>query len=148
MKLVTKHLKDDPWMDDIPLSHDPFPNGSFVGYLVCDGDLATMARIYHKKGSKTAELADVYVAYLLRGKVESGGKKWSHLIMEKILAAAKRRGIHTIWLWVTADNIPAIKLYEKYGFKVVTMSDALKNKMYDKHRWLKGKKILRMKLRM
>ena len=41
------------------------------------------------------------------------------LILEKLIQAAKDKMVNSITLEVNANNIPAQKLYEKYGFKIV-----------------------------
>ena len=40
-------------------------------------------------------------------------------LLDELLAAAGRRGIRRVMLEVAADNAPALKLYESYGFDVV-----------------------------
>jgi putative acetyltransferase len=37
---------------------------------------------------------------------------------ERLLEQARKDGMHKIQLSVVADNLPAIRLYEKFGFKV------------------------------
>ena len=41
------------------------------------------------------------------------------LILEKLIQAAKDKMVNSITLEVNTNNIPAQKLYEKYGFKIV-----------------------------
>ncbi len=60
-------------------------------------------------------------AHLLKISIipEARGRKMSEILMNKALEQLKRRGIHSYFLEVEEGNIPAIKLYEKMGFKVV-----------------------------
>ena len=144
MRLITKKLCSDPWIQDIPLSYNPCPNNSFTGYFIYNNKLAAIARVYTTKESNTAELSDIYVADKLRGKTAPNHKKWSHNIMISILNAIQRRNIKKIWLWTTDDNIPAIKLYEKFGFKYQKFPSNKKKKIYEKYKWLKEKKLIYM----
>ena len=64
--------------------------------------------------------------------------------MTSILSAIKRRNYKKIWLWTTLDNIPAIKLYEKYGFKSQDFPINKKKQLYKKYKWLKGKDLIYM----
>jgi ribosomal protein S18 acetylase RimI-like enzyme len=47
------------------------------------------------------------------------GKGLASMLMECVLKLAKRKKKKSIFLWVEQDNTPAIKVYEKYGFKRV-----------------------------
>ena len=128
----------------IPLSYKLYDNNSFTGYLKYNNKLAALSRVYVKKHSSNVELADIYIIEELRGKKAPNGKKWSHIIMKSMLNAIKRRKFKRIWLWVTCDNIKAIKLYEKFNFKFKKFPVNLKNKIYKKHKWLRGYKIVYM----
>lgn len=46
-------------------------------------------------------------------------------ILDKLIELAKKEGLHRLGLYVVADNKPAIRLYQKMGFKVEgVMKDA------------------------
>ena len=144
MRLITKKLCSDPWIHDIPLSYNPCPNNSFTGYFMYNNKLAAIARVYTTKESNTAELSDIYVINELRGKIAPNNKKWSDNIMISILNAIQRRNIKKVWLWTTLDNISAIKLYEKFGFKSQKFPNNKKKQLYEKYEWLKGKELIYM----
>lgn len=147
MRLITKKLCSDPWIDDIPLSYNSCLDGSFSGYFTYNNKLATIARVYTCKQttqSKEVELADIYISEEFRGKIGPNNKKWSHSIMSSILNAIRRRNFKKIWLWTTHDNIPAIKLYKKFGFNKQNFPNDKKNKIYKKYKWLKGSEIIYM----
>ncbi|MEM3783447.1 MAG: GNAT family N-acetyltransferase [Candidatus Bathyarchaeia archaeon] len=47
------------------------------------------------------------------------------VMLDKLIELAKKEGLHRIGLYVVADNEPAIRLYQKMGFKVEgVMKDA------------------------
>ena len=144
MRLITKKLCLDPWIYDIPISHHPCPNDSFSGYFTYNNNLAAIARVYATKQSNTVELADIYIAEEFRGKIAPNNLKWSHNIMFSILNAIKRRNFKKIWLWTTGDNIPAIKLYEKFKFKQQNFPNERKKQLYKKYKWLKGHELIFM----
>lgn len=143
MRLITKRLCSDPWIYDIPLSYNPCPNDSFSGYFTHNNKLAAIARVYKTKDTNTAELSDIYVSDEFRGKLAPNNKKWSDNIMISILNAIQRRKIKKIWLWTTTDNIPAIKLYYKFGFMPQIFPNNDKKKIYNKNKWLKGKELIK-----
>ena len=58
-----------------------------------------------------AELFDIAVM------VEYQGKKLASKLMEHLIENCKEKKVRTIFLEVNINNIKAIKLYEKYGFK-------------------------------
>jgi len=45
------------------------------------------------------------------------GQGFANLLMQEVLKLAKRRKRKSIFLWVAVDNTPAIRVYEKHGFK-------------------------------
>ena len=143
-KLITTKIVNDPYTNEIPLSHLNYSNNSFSGYIKYNNDLVTIARIYVNKTNKSAELADVYLIEKYRGKLCPNGMKWSNLILNSILNAVKRRKIKKVWLWTTKDNIPAIKLYEKFNFVEQIFPIKLKKKIYEKYKWLKGHDLIYM----
>jgi len=144
MRLIIKKICSDPWIYDIPLSHNPCPDNSFSGYFLNNNKLAAIARVYGNKKSNTVELADIYVADEFRGKIAPNNKKWSYNLMNSILNAIRRRNIKKIWLWTTNDNIPAIKLYERFGFKLQSFPNNKKIQLYKNHKWLKEKELIYM----
>ncbi len=59
---------------------------------------------------------------------ECRGHGIAALLMEELLAEAGRRGVKDFTLEVRAGNVPAIKLYEKFGF----VSEGIRPRFYDK----------------
>jgi ribosomal protein S18 acetylase RimI-like enzyme len=47
------------------------------------------------------------------------GRGVAHTLMDKVVAAARSRGAHTLWLGVWERNPRAITFYEKHGFRDV-----------------------------
>ena len=141
-KLITTKIINDPYIYEIPLSYSNYSKNSFSGYIKHNNDLVAIARIY--MSHKTAELADVYITEKYRGQFCPQGIKWSNLILKSILNAVKRRKIKKLWLWTTKDNIPAIKLYEKFNFIEQNFPTQKKIKIYKKHKWLKGHELIYM----
>jgi len=47
------------------------------------------------------------------------GKGLGHKLMENLLKLARRENIHEIFLTVLIDNVKAMQLYEKHGFRKV-----------------------------
>lgn len=56
------------------------------------------------------------------------GEGIASYLMENLLAVGRDRGIEEFTLEVRAGNIPAIRLYEKYGF----VSEGIRPRFYDK----------------
>lgn len=56
------------------------------------------------------------------------GQGIASLLMEELLAEARLRGVKEFTLEVRAGNLPAIKLYEKFGFA----SEGIRPRFYDK----------------
>ena len=48
---------------------------------------------------------------------EYRGRGFSNVIMETLLESLKNKGIKKVFLEVEHDNVPAISLYEKFGFE-------------------------------
>lgn len=145
MRLRTFSLDKDPYIDYVPLSYKKYQKDSFVGVLKSDTELIGLARIYYNKSSISVELADIFLMDDYRGK-KFNGVKFSHLLISKIINSCKRRKIKQIWLWTTNDNIPAIKLYEFFGFKNIKVSDNFKSKINKKYPFTKKVELIKMNL--
>ena len=146
LRLRVVSLNSDPYIDDIPLSHNPYPTGSFTGYIIEDGSMVGLGRLYRRANSNTAELGDVWVSEEYRGKTHKNGQKYSHILLNRILKSAKRRNINKVWLYTTSDNMSAIKLYKKFKFKTMEMQSHKKEKIYSKHPFIVGKDLIYMVL--
>lgn len=53
------------------------------------------------------------------------------LIMEELLSISKKKGKEELTLEVSEKNIPAIKLYEKFGFEKIGVRKKYYNNTYD-----------------
>lgn len=108
-----KHLQQVVNLDDysIKLSN----NASFV-VVVCDGEYVGMIAYYFNENKR-----EFYIPYLC---VRSSHRKLgvADLMMNKICFEADKKG-YNISLEVRKDNVSAIKLYEKHGFKARHGSD-------------------------
>ena len=146
LRLRVVSLNSDPYTDDIPLSHSHYSTNSFTGYIIKDGSLVGLGRLYRRANSNTAELGDVWISEEYRGKTHKNGQKYSHILLDRILKSAKRRNINKVWLYTTSDNIPAINLYKKFKFKTMKMQSHKKKNIYSKHPFLVGKDLINMVL--
>lgn len=81
--------------------------------LVVDGagsSLAGAAVVFFRKGSAVARL------YSLATSAEARGKGVASGLMDAVAAAARDRGCRALRLEVRADNVAAIRLYERHGY--------------------------------
>ena len=53
------------------------------------------------------------------------GKGIGKMLMDKLSAEAKSKGIKKITLTVDKDNVTAFSLYKKYGFKIIKETDKI-----------------------
>lgn len=82
-------------------------NEQVVAYMKINFDNAQTEEGY----SNTLEIQRIYVLEQYKGK--GIGK----LLMQKAIKIAKESNLDYIWLGVWEHNFPAIKFYEKHGFK-------------------------------
>lgn len=67
---------------------------------------------------QTGFLPMLAIASAFQGKsVESSGQRYSHAIMEHVVAEARQFGFRELCLFVHKDNDRAIRLYTRYGFQ-------------------------------
>jgi len=69
------------------------------------------AVVFFRKGSRVARL------YSLASKPEARGKGVGTALVEAVEAAARRRRCRTVRLEVRTDNLAAIRLYERLGYR-------------------------------
>ena len=69
------------------------------------------AVVFFRKGSKVARL------YSLASKPDARGKGVGTSLVEAAEAAARRRRCHALRLEVRTDNLAAIRLYERLGYR-------------------------------
>lgn len=87
---------------------------------------------------KSWETNEVYL-YGLAVKKKCFGKGFGKILLKEILNIVSKEGIEKIKLTVAAENMVAIKLYEKFGFKKVSV---LENEYgYGIHRILYEKRL-------
>lgn len=144
MKLVVKTLNTDPFQDDVPQLLRPYlssyaMNKSFTIIIYNKNDLIFICRFYYlTRTMKTEraipldaqfELADVYMFPAYRG------QGYAH----DMLTLGLEYVSGPVYLWTTADNLPAIKLYQSLGFHQITSNeDWIKSKFS----WMKNKQML------
>ena len=86
-----------------------------IFFALCDGLIVgTVAMIRQKDGS--FELAKLAVTEGYKG------LKIGNLLMEKSLEFASQRKAITVFLYTNRRLLPAINLYEKFGFKEVPVA--------------------------
>lgn len=53
--------------------------------------------------------------------VEHRGRGFGRMLLEQLVAAARHRGVHQLFLEVRADNAVARALYESFGFEQIAL---------------------------
>lgn len=110
------HSAAEEW--DVPVSHAEariaenlvfggFSDGMLVGIVTLALSARTGRKLRHK-----VEIWNVYVDPAQRG------TGLARRLMQAAIAEARRRGLAAIVLSVSADNLPAFRLYESLGFRV------------------------------
>ena len=92
-----------------------FNQGMWFGCFNANGDIIAMANFLIGNKVKiihTSEISGLYV------KKEYRGQGFAKQLIEFILQYAKKQKISQIYLGCNANNINAINLYKKFGFKV------------------------------
>ena len=74
---------------------------------------------------------DVHITNIVTAKKYRKQNIGSLMLLELIQMAKNERGITSITLEVNSNNIPAQKLYEKFGFKVVGTRKKYYNNIHD-----------------
>lgn len=59
------------------------------------------------------------------------GKGYGTLMMRKLLSSAKDLGVKKVFLSTYQDNFPALALYKKFGFKIITTYTDRVRKAYE-----------------
>lgn len=85
----------------------------YNGTLVAGGSVIIKKGNTYNTFDKYAFLGFMYVEPAYRG------RGINSLIIEKLMEWSKKKGLKEIRLQVYSDNIPAIKAYEKVGFKKI-----------------------------
>ena len=141
-KIKIYSLTKDKFINDIPQSFTKYiskyaQNKSFTCEILFKNKTIFIARFYYltKNYKKIRnypenvkyELGDVYLYPEYQGIIDKNiNKKISSICMELILKNNK----DNIILWVTKDNIPAIKLYEKFNFSKIKNSKKMEEWIY------------------
>ena len=84
--------------------------GGFIFFAKAGDELLGTVSLI-RKSEKVFELAKLAVTE------KAKGKGIGSILMDKFVETAKEQGIETIVLYTNHILIPAIKLYEKYGFQ-------------------------------
>lgn len=116
---------------------------------------AAMLRVF-PMSERVVEIADVWVAEELRGKMVPGKRiKWSYMLICASLRALERRGFTVVCLWTVSSNKAAIQVYKNLGFgETYGGENAHKHtdfrerfdpkKLRKKHPWIKEDTIVHM----
>lgn len=101
----------DAWDEKMLLS--AFRAGNFFGFIAEDGALPT-GFITYSVNVDTADLQDLFVAEYHR-------KKGVGLaLVSAFILDAKSRGLKKLFLEVRENNTPAVTLYKKAGFNLIS----------------------------
>ena len=94
-------------------------NNNEVAVLVAEHEGIIVSSGYARARKARTYLDHKEYAYLgfMYTKPEYRGMGVNRLIIQELTSWAKERGLHEVRLTVYNDNIPAIKAYEKSGFK-------------------------------
>jgi ribosomal-protein-alanine N-acetyltransferase len=84
-----------------------------VWLCVAADELAGNAIVLYRAGSRRARLYSLVVAPWARG------RGIARTLMETVKQAAAARGCNTMTLEVRCDNVPAISLYRKLGYRFI-----------------------------
>lgn len=106
----------DAWDEKMLLS--AFNAGNFFGFIVEDGEFAGF--ITYSVNIDTADLQDLFVAENYRRKGVGDA------LMASFIKDVKSRGVKKLFLEVRKSNTPAINLYKKSGFNLISV----RNKYY------------------
>lgn len=93
--------------------NDDFRNNSFTKYFIYEEKCNIIGFVNYYDLYDRFEIANIYVEPSFRKKGIASN------LMEKVISVGEDKEISNITLEVKEDNIPAIKLYEKYDFIVV-----------------------------
>lgn len=83
-----------------------------VWVCAADDRVIGNALVLYRAASKTARL------YSLVTDAKTRGRGVATTLLETVEAAARRRGVRRLCLEVRPDNVAAIKLYEKFGYRL------------------------------
>lgn len=108
-------LPDDTWKEQLQKSRD---ENSSVMFFAKDGDrLVGMIGAFWQSKEKTKHIGNIFGVYV---DSKYRGKGIGKLLMEAILNKLDNMPqIEKIKLGVVTQQTPALKLYEKYGFKSI-----------------------------
>ena len=101
----------DAWDEKMLLS--AFKAGNFFGFIAEDGVLPT-GFITYSVNIDTADLQDLFVAENYRK------KGVGNALITKFIDNARARGVKKLFLEVRESNTPAINLYKKAGFNLIS----------------------------
>lgn len=127
-RLHVTTLEVDPWQDDIPSSHPQETRGWVFYAHDTNHQLVFLTRFF----LRDHELADVWLRPIDR----HHGKGQAYV--QKVLAALRRRQIHTLWLWCVTSLRP---FWLRMGFQPTKMSPPLRQHLQQQHPWLKHRKL-------
>lgn len=113
MEAIDYRVLDNP--EDYILS-----NGGFIFVALLDGKAVGVCALILKD-----EKAKVYELSKLAVSPKAQGKHLGYLLCAKVLDKAKELGAHKVFLETNTQLKPAIRLYEKLGFKSIPLTGLL-----------------------
>jgi putative acetyltransferase len=106
---------------DLAVFRDPFKEivepGGQIFFVVSDGTVLGTCAVM-RLSDDVYELAKMAVA------AEARGRGYGDLLIESAIEFAKHSGAHRLMLLSNTRLEPAIKLYQKHGFRSVPVTDA------------------------
>jgi ribosomal protein S18 acetylase RimI-like enzyme len=117
---LAERAVDPPLVKTLPLD-EPFAAAQWESsWLALDGERAVgLASLEHQAWNRRAVLWHLYVSreYRRRGI----GRR----LVETALAAAREAGAQTVWLETSNLNVPAVRAYERLGFRLCGLDTSL-----------------------
>jgi ribosomal-protein-alanine N-acetyltransferase len=105
--LLEKECFSDPWPENILTGM--FDNGMDRMFVLEDGG-AVIGYVNIRILGAEAELMRIALT------AEKRGRKLSRLLMDRALLFLRDSGVQAVTLEVRSENLPAVSLYESYGF--------------------------------
>ena len=112
MALERASFPTDAWSAHTMHDELASPHGRYL-VLEHEGSLVGYAGLRAVAGSRDGDVQTIAVA------AASRGHGWGRMLLTELIAEARRRGVHDLFLEVRADNPVAQALYASEGFREV-----------------------------
>ncbi len=122
MAEIEREAFDQPWTVNMFIPEVEDENAHYV--VGVRGDEVICYGGFHKILDE-AHITNIAV------KKDERGRGIGKLLMSELLSRAKMLGVKSVTLEVRSDNIPALNMYESFGFTVEGVRRKYYNNMYD-----------------